>query len=260
MHYTSFHWSLDFGTVKGLSLAYDLRRLGNLRGRVSYTLQFAEGTGSNATAGLNLARTGKQNLRTTIPLGYDQRHTIVANIDYRYGAGKDYNGPLVAGKQLFAATGTNLIFNAGSGTPYSRQSNVTAENLITAESAPTRGGTQILQGQLNGARYPWQFRIDAGLDRDIKLTWGKDEENKKEAQLNIYFQISNVLNTKNVIRVYRSTGNPDDDGYLQDAQWNTEITASNDEQAYRELYALRMNAGRHYTLPRRFKLGVRVNF
>ncbi|MBL0044409.1 MAG: hypothetical protein IPP33_08440 [Flavobacteriales bacterium] len=37
---------LDFGTVKGFSLAYDLRRTGNIRLTASYTLQFADGTGS----------------------------------------------------------------------------------------------------------------------------------------------------------------------------------------------------------------------
>jgi hypothetical protein len=40
----------DFGTVKGLTIAYDLRRTGNVRLTANYTLQFAEGTGSDATS------------------------------------------------------------------------------------------------------------------------------------------------------------------------------------------------------------------
>jgi outer membrane receptor protein involved in Fe transport len=34
----------DFGTVKGVTISYDLRRTGNIRMTASYTLQFAEGT------------------------------------------------------------------------------------------------------------------------------------------------------------------------------------------------------------------------
>ena len=40
--------NIDFGTVKGLTVSYDLRGTGNARVRFSYTLQFADGTGSNA--------------------------------------------------------------------------------------------------------------------------------------------------------------------------------------------------------------------
>ena len=39
--------NIDFGTVKGLTIAYDLRRTNNARVRAAYTLQFANGTGSN---------------------------------------------------------------------------------------------------------------------------------------------------------------------------------------------------------------------
>ena len=38
----------DFSTTKGVSMKYDLRRLGHLIMNLNYTLQFAEGTGSNA--------------------------------------------------------------------------------------------------------------------------------------------------------------------------------------------------------------------
>ncbi|MCB0782817.1 MAG: hypothetical protein KDC02_01050, partial [Flavobacteriales bacterium] len=38
--------NFDFGTVKGLTLTYDLRRTGNVWLKASYTLQFADGTGS----------------------------------------------------------------------------------------------------------------------------------------------------------------------------------------------------------------------
>ncbi|HAS35649.1 MAG TPA: TonB-dependent receptor, partial [Flavobacteriales bacterium] len=68
--------NLDFGTVKGFTVTYDLRRTGNIQLRASYTLQFAEGTGSNTQTALSLINAGKDNLRVTNPLSLDQRHTI----------------------------------------------------------------------------------------------------------------------------------------------------------------------------------------
>ena len=43
--------NIDFGTVKGMSINYDLRRTNNVQMTANYTLQFADGTGSSATSG-----------------------------------------------------------------------------------------------------------------------------------------------------------------------------------------------------------------
>ena len=42
--------NVDFGTVKGFTLGYDLRKTGNVWMRANYTMQFANGTGSDATS------------------------------------------------------------------------------------------------------------------------------------------------------------------------------------------------------------------
>ncbi len=245
----------DFATVKGLQLSYDLRRLGNIRGRVSYTLQFAEGTGSGATSGLNLARTGKPNLRNLIPLSYDQRHTIIANIDYRYGSGKNYNGPDGFARKILENFGVNSVFNVGSGTPYNRQQNITSPALFSSNSA-------ILEGQLNGARLPWNFSVNLGVDKNFDLKWNKDEDGKASytTPMSVYLQIDNLFNTLNIVNVYRATGNPDDDGYLTAPEFQNIIQAQNSELSFRELYSLKVNTGANYTLPRRIKIGVRLDF
>lgn len=246
--------NLDFGTVKGLSLSYDLRRVGNIWMRASYTLQFADGTGSNATTGLNLINAGFGNLRTIQPLNFDQRHLIVLTVDYRYGSGKDYNGPRIGNVNIFSNTGLNIIARAGSGTPYTRQLNATNEGAIGG------GTTSRIDGSINGSRLPWQFRIDARLDKDIPLNFGKKEGKPKPANLTIYLQVLNILNTKNIIRVYRLTGNPDDDGYLAAAEFQNNIAAQNDEQSYRDLYGIKINNPNNYSQPRRIRLGVMFNF
>ena len=97
--------NIDFGTIKGLTVAYDLRRSGNMSMRASYTLQFADGTGSNPFAAANLIASDQPNLRTIYPYTYDQRHQVITALDYRYGSGSSYNGPRVAGKELFKNTG-----------------------------------------------------------------------------------------------------------------------------------------------------------
>ncbi|MCC6600589.1 MAG: carboxypeptidase regulatory-like domain-containing protein [Crocinitomicaceae bacterium] len=243
--------NLDFGTVKGLTLTYDLRRTGNLWMKTSYTLQFADGTGSTTQSQLALINAGLPNLRTVSPFNYDQRHRIVTTVDYRYGGGSDYNGPVWFGKQVFQNTGINLIGNLGSGTPYTPQVNATP---ITGEISPTTAGS------INGARLPWQFTLDANLDRNFTLQFGKDENKKKTANLNVYLWVTNLLNTRNIVGVYRYTGVPDDDGYLAAAQFQSFINAQNSPEAYRNYYGMYVNNPYNLGAPRQMRLGIRLDF
>ncbi len=244
--------NIDFGTVKGTTITYDLRRTGNVWLKAAYTLQFADGTGSSSTSALNLIRAGKANLRTTFPLSYDQRHAIVMTFDYRYGSGKRYNGPVSKnGGQILKNTGMNVQLRSGSGTPFSRQSNVTGSVLYSG------GGQARLDGSLNGARLPWTTTVDVRFDRDIELNAGKG---KRPMNMNVYFLMLNAFNTMNTIGVYRATGNPNDDGYLNEPVFQNDIENQNDPQSFREQYTMRLNNPSLYTLPRRMRIGVMLNF
>jgi hypothetical protein len=77
--------------------------------------------------------------------------------------------------------------------------------------------------------------------------------------MNVYLEVLNVLNAKNIIAVYRSTGNPDDDGYLSAPEYQAGINAQNDPKAFRLLYSLRVDDPYHYSLPRRTRLGIILN-
>lgn len=242
--------NLDFGTVKGLTLAYDLRRTGNVRMNVSYTLQFADGTGSTTQTALALINAGLPNLRTVNPLNYDQRHRIVGNIDYRYGQGQAYNGPVWFGKQVFQNTGLNLIGTLSSGTPYTAS---TIAYPVTGEISPST------EGSINGSRQPWIFTLNANLDRNFTLKFGS-EENPKTANLNVYLWVANVLNTRNVFNVYRFTGVSDDDGYLAATQYQPLINASNSPDSFRNYYNMRVDNALNLAPPRTIRLGVRFDF
>lgn len=261
VNYISFN-NLDFGTTKGLTISYDLRQSSNIWMRASYTLQFAEGTGSSATSALSLVSSGQPNLRTINPLDYDRRHAFTMVFDYHYGEGKTYNGPKISKKtadgkvkttELLKNAGVNFTFRGGSGTPYSRASNI-ASGILS-------GAQYVLSGSPNGSRKPWSFTIDARIDKMFVLkTKKKEGKESREMGLTVYMDILNVLNTKNVINVYRSTGNADDDGYLAAAEYQAGIRAQLSEMAYRDLYSVKVNSPYNYSLPRRIRLGVEFNF
>ncbi|WP_417265740.1 carboxypeptidase regulatory-like domain-containing protein [Brumimicrobium sp.] len=242
----------DFGTVKGLTVEYDLRRTGNLRMTANYTLQFAEGTGSDANSSLSFVNSNQPDMRTVYPFSYDQRHSFAFTVDYRYGSGKDYNGPVIKDVNILENTGINIVTLVNSGTPYSKQKNITA--------AAMGAGSPQLTGALNGSRKPWTYSLDFQVDRSFDLVFGKEDEKQKRAYLNVYVRVTNLLNQFNVINVYRATGVADDDGYLAAAGSQNTIQSKLDEQSFRDLYSMAMNNPFNISRPRTIRLGVKFDF
>lgn len=243
----------DFGTIKGMTVAYDLRRTGNIRMRVSYTLQFASGTGSDATSALGLINSGEPNLRTIFPYSRDQRHAFQIVVDYRYGSGKDYNGPKIGDFEVLGNTGLNVTTNIGSGTPYSGVKEPRGEALLSPGASP-------LDGSLNGSRMPWTFLVEAQLDRNFVLEFGKDDDKKKMAYLNVYLRVLNPFNIINTTNVYRATGNPTDDGFLLSSAAQLNIQNQLDEQSFRDYYTIKVFNRNNLGLPRQIRLGVMFDF
>jgi len=252
--YTSYS-NLDFGTVKGMTVEYDLRRTRNLRLRAAYTLQFADATGASTTTAASLIASGLPNLRSTYPMPWDRRHQFNIVLDYRYGNGTKYYGPRInrdkKGKtpiDILANTGFNLTVTGGSGTPYTTS---------LYPLSPISGGENLLRGSYSGSRLPWQFRLDIRIDKDIYFKIKKGGEQK---YINVYFQILNMLNTQNAINVYPYTGNPNDDGYLSAPRWQSEIRDQLDPQSYIDLYTIFANSPFNYTAPRQIRFGFSYNF
>lgn len=246
----------DFGTVKGLTVSYDLRRTGNVRMTAAYTLQFADGTGSDATSAATLLTglqtAGLPNLRSVFPYSYDQRHNFAITFDYRYGEGADYNGPMIGDAKILENTGLNLITNIYSGSPYTSQTGITGDALLS----PNTSG---ITGTVNGSRLPWQYRLDLQLDRMFPIDFGK-EGKKKSTYLQVYLRVTNLFNTMNVLGVYRATGNWNDDGYLAAAQYQTSIQNQLDEQSFRDYYAMKVANPYNISAPRTIRLGVKFDF
>jgi hypothetical protein len=270
----STYSNIDFGTVKGFTFALNMIRLHNLRMTASYTMQFAAGTGSSFTSSRNALSgvDGFSAIRTLLPLDFDQRHRLAGNIDYRF-FGDDNKGPgiNIGEKTLypFANAGANATFYLGSGTPYSVNS--------LANSADVQSGiNQNIQlgGTPNGSRLPWQLRFDLKIDKDFMLG-GKtkvdaegnamtdsrgNEMKKKQYPFNVYLQVLNALNTKNVLNVYKTSGLPYNDGYLSTGVGQQAVNSAIDGDAFTYLYTLRMQNPNNYSLPRRIRLGVQISF
>ncbi|HNE27611.1 MAG: carboxypeptidase regulatory-like domain-containing protein [Saprospiraceae bacterium] len=236
----------DFGTVKGFTVQYDLRRIQNTELRLAYTLQFADGTGSDANSQRGLTTRG--NIRTLFPLSYDERHNIAAIIDYRFDSGKKYNGPRIGGSDILADFGINLQVNAASGRPY------------TANIRPARFGSQGAAGAINGSRLPWRFNVDMRIDKSFNLS----AAGKRDLSLNVYLRVSNLLDRRNVVGVYRYTGSPTDDGYLASAEGQTIVQSIADQgrnlAAYLDSYSWALLNPGNFTQPRRIYIGAAFQF
>ena len=239
--YTTFD-NQDFGTVKGFTFTYDLRRTGNISFNANYTLQFADGTGSDAASQRGLGSRGV--LRTLFPLNFDERHRIVANMDYRYGSGNRYTGPRLFGADIFANAGLNLQAIAVSGRPYT-----------ATQQALQLGGTGTV-GSLNGARKPWNFTLNLRVDKNFTLG--------NRLGINVYCRVSNVLDRRNVINVYSATGSPEDDGFLRTPQGQSQLRTIQSSQrsleAFLDSYQWRILNPNFFSLPRRIYLGAILDF
>ncbi len=268
--YTTYG-SIDFATVKGMSLAYEMRRFHNIQLSANYTLQFANGTGSGPADGINLVTAQLPNLRTLIPLSYDQRHVFHMVLDYRYGNKTEYDGPVWIrhkGKEgekvirLFENMGINLTTIAGSGTPYSRQANVTEGNGNNSSVVIGVAQRSVLEGSPDGSNLPWTYRLDLKVDKNLIVTWRQETEGKaaKKGRLNIYIRCLNLLNTQNILSVYHYTGNPGDDGYLSSTVGQQYVAAQNSPTSFSNLYSIKVNNPANYSLPREIILGFMMDF
>ncbi|MCB0700092.1 MAG: carboxypeptidase-like regulatory domain-containing protein [Chitinophagales bacterium] len=251
----------DFSTTKGLILHYDMRRKRNLRMDISYTLQYANGTGSSATSSIagspsapgllsGFISAGLPNIRTTFPLNIDTRHLIVATLDYRFANGK---GPVVADKHILQNAGANLIIRTRSGEPY------------TKYTQPTPIANTI-SGQVNGSRLAWHYMLDLKVDKNFMLKFGKDNMDgditkpRRRYAVNAFVLITNLLNTKDILGVNGYTGRADDNGYLASPQGIQNINNQLVPQSYLDLYTVRQISGAGYNLPRRINIGLGFNF
>lgn len=246
--------NLDFGTVKGFQFQYELRRTRNISLLLNYTLQFADGTGSDANSQAGISQRG--NLRTLFPLSRDERHALKGVFDFRYDSGKRYNGPRLFGKDIFANAGLNLQFNAISGRPFTRRQRATAF------------GGNGFDGSINGARLPWNYAMDMRVEKSFRLN---SPEAAKPLNMTLSLRVLNLFDARNIRGVYPVTGSPEDSGFLQSSDGAAVIRSANtggaalvaagvNGQAYLDSYSWSNLQNGFYSLPRRIFLAALFDF
>ena len=224
----------DFRTIKGVTLAYDLRQTKNIRINANYTLQYAEGTGLSGTTMTELIKEGYTTLKMLNPIGDDRRHEFKANVDFRYGSDKNYNGPVITrvvtdketGEKrkkeikLLENFGVNFMAVAQSGRPYTKAFSNSQSTIV---------------GGYRGARLPWGFYFNIVVDKTWPIMVGK-----RPTAINVAVTINNLFDIRNVLSVWPVTGNPEDNGYLTDPESQQVINSYLDPQAFRDVYAISM--------------------
>jgi len=238
--------NIDFATTKGFSFTYERRRTNNLQFTATYTLQFADGSGSDANSSRGINNRGI--IRNLIPLSFDERHRITGVLDYRYGAGSKYNGPRIGDVNIFENVGINFNMVAVSGRPFTRRDVV------------REFGGAGFRGAINGSRLPWTYNVDMRVDKTFSI----NVTSSRKLQFNAYLRVQNLFDIRNVRNVFSFTGDPEDDGFLISSFGTDRIaqieTDNRNTEAFLAAYNWRLDSFANFTLPRRIFLGIIMDF
>ncbi len=255
---SSVFGNADYGDVRGAEFALERDFVGGWGASLTYVLQRAQATATNATdfyRQLRITPTGDTVLpgAVTFPLDYDRRHALIATARGRI---PESVGPVLGGFE------GGMVFRWGSGLPYSRTS-IGGDSLIDLP---------------NSERLPSQWALDILIRRGLRIGG---------ARLGFYVDVRNVTNRQNVVAVRRESGTPwagepqieaaaeaafQDNGtpipyesprYRRFADTNGDGLIAGEE----ELMPLYRGAARDflqpifaYGAPRLFRLGVEVSF
>ncbi len=255
--YISYN-NIDFSTVKGFILELDYKSKNNITLNGNYTLQIADGTGSNINSQRALIASNQPNLRSLFPLGdLDIRHQLKGIFNWEFpdddkGKKIKYMGPIIGKTKILKNTNFNITYSATSGLPY------------TATSSPVQLGSAdraTIKGTPYGSRLPWQFNTNLNISKDIQLNWKDKESGKsKGAYMQVYFLTTNLLNTRNVFGVYQYTGSAADDGYLNSAKGQQYLKTTLSSEAYNYYYKTAVNSPGNYQAPRFMRIGAKLYF
>jgi len=231
----------DFATLKGMDLAFTLRRTNHISGSLNYSLSFAQGTGSVSNTQRNIAWTASQVPHQTSPLDFDQRHRVTVN--FALGFLKN-EGPKWGTHSPLADVDLNVLYNVATGTPYTG-TNITDEvTQLNIAQQPTGG--------LNERTSPATQSFDFKLSKGFRVTG---------MHLSAYVWMLNAFNTNNAINVYSGTGSPYTTGFL-----NTESGRAVADRLRAEnidpnsAYALALQGSQLFSIPRTLRFGVRTDF
>lgn len=241
----------DFVTTKGVEVSLRLRRVNRIRAQIGYTFSDAQGTGSTIGGAVSSLENGTQYPSVISPLDFNQTHRGTVNIDYSWNKGD--GGPILEG------VGINLLFTFNSGHPFTKSTgSIGQQDASTGALVENDARNSKPIESINESTTPWQSNLDLRLTKAVNL-FGLNTE--------FYIYVQNLMNTRNVLNVYRRTGNSFDDGYLGNPDLSRGAV-ENLGSGYVELYEnANLKNGRHYRnttgnelwgTPRQLRFGLKM--
>lgn len=203
----------DFAYIRGIVFSLQKRFTGGTSATLDYTFQIAKGDASDPQAAYNLRTGGTQPETQLIPLDWDQRHTANATLNYASTSG----------------WGGSLLFQFGSGTPYTPQLTST---------------TNVGELLYNSGLKPVTYDLSARIYKDLKFGG---------STFTVFARIDNILDTKNAVNVYNDSGLP---GWSLTEQ---HLIDSNPIQRIATVQDYYTRAD-YYAPPRRIQLGISYSF
>jgi hypothetical protein len=215
-----------------------------------YSFHDSYGNTSNATSNAREVSDDPARAPKTLPpFDFSVRHRGTAFIIFN---GSD-DDPILDGTELF------LLLNVSSGHPYTR-----IEKLkYLGASGPWTLGVRPLQDvrvadpvePLNSSITPWIMSLDLRLSKEFVFT---------DIRLQISMDVLNLLDSKNILNVYPTTGSTTDDSWLSSTLAENFKLIPNYESFYRDInlkngWEYVVGTGNSmYGTPRQVRLGLRV--
>jgi hypothetical protein len=244
----------DFATTKGVEMSFTLRRTRRLQANASLAFQDAEGTGSfpNSNRGIvGAPLDGVTRFRPLYVSPLEYNNAVRGNINFDYRFALDDGGPIL--EQL----GASVLMTFSSGHPYTR-------GVGAADLEGDARNRQPVE-PLNASTTPWTFQVDLRIDKSFRLF---DRFN-----VNLFLQVVNLFDARNIENVFLRTGSTDDDGVLSNpslggslvntygAQYASVYRAINIDYYQRYQNAIGLNTVPFfYGPPRQVRLGLRLEY
>ena len=204
----------DAGSVKGFEVLFERDLKGGFGARISYSLQRATATATDAFLLNRIISVDPSTGDTTrparaeFPLDFDRRHALTVILRSRVA---DSVGPRIFGSPAFGGLEAAVIGRLVSGLPYSR-TDLSGDSLV---------------GLPNSSRLPANYTLDLLVRRPLHLGGVRG---------GVYLDMRNVLNRRNVIAVRRDTGLPGPDNSAVNAVAEEAYAAHPEEIPYESPY------------------------
>jgi|GEM_PF-2584739 len=255
----------EYAESKGFEITLRKRYSHFFGGSISYSYCKAEGTSSDVTQISRYPLLSMTHARLlgyepiypqdTMPMNFDQNHTIYLNLDFNIPIG---TGPTIFGKKLLSGVGANIMSTLHSGRPYTP---VTAYTM------------NVTSDRFNSARYPWTYSADGKFYKDFRF-FGQE--------FSVFIEVYNLFNIQKPVSVFEGSGNPDrdmfnltegslaTDTYLKGesnlySEWadlnaDGALTTSERLVAYEHFRDDMLKFKRNYPTPRTYMIGVDIKF